>query len=129
MKKGGWCRNGGLPLFYCFTVQSTFTLCVGKVKFSLLLFGSFGLELTLLDSHQRLSSTKTLYYLYISDSFWSGQSARFGKCKVTENVDCIIWINLEYTGNYGTWTSISEYQDKMVLNIGKVLVKISEERP
>ena len=33
-------KMGGLPLFYCFTVTITFTLCVGKARFPLLLFGS-----------------------------------------------------------------------------------------
>ena len=48
----------------------TFTLCVGKVKFSLLLFSLQSFELAMQDSHPRLYSTKTLYHFYISDSFW-----------------------------------------------------------
>ena len=36
--KGGWCRNGGLPLFYDFTVQS-YLLCLGgEVRFPSFLF-------------------------------------------------------------------------------------------
>ena len=43
-KKGDWCRNGGLPLFYYFTVQfHLLCVCVcggGGVKFALLHFDS-----------------------------------------------------------------------------------------
>ena len=41
----------------------TFTLCVGKVKFPLLIPQSF--ELAMQDSHPSLSSTKTLHHFYI----------------------------------------------------------------
>ena len=38
LKKGGWCRDGGLPLFYYFNVQ-LYLLCVaGKSKVSFITF-------------------------------------------------------------------------------------------
>ena len=60
----------GLSLFLLLYGSITFTLCVGKVKFSLLLFFLQSFELAMQDSHPSLYSTKTLYHLYISDPFW-----------------------------------------------------------
>ena len=83
-------KKGGLPALYDFTVSSiTFTLCVGKAKFSLLLvfLRSFGLAMQ--DCLQNLYSIKLLYHLYISDPFW----------QCAENNDYLIKISLEYTEN------------------------------
>ena len=61
-----------LPLFCYFTIQlHLLSVCVGggsKVCFYyILILQSF--ELAMQDSHPSLYSTKTLYHLYISDSF------------------------------------------------------------
>ena len=69
-EKGDWCRNGGVATFLLLYSSITFTLYVGKVKFSLLLFFLQSFELAMQDSHPSLYSTKILYHLYISDSFW-----------------------------------------------------------
>ena len=72
-EKGGWCRNGGgianVLLLYS---SITFTVCVEKVGFPLLLFGSslFSVNHSSQDSHSCLYCTKTWYHLYISDPFW-----------------------------------------------------------
>ena len=62
--------RGGVATFLLLYSSITFTLCVEKVKFSLLLFFLQSFELAVQDSHPSLYSTKTLYPLYISDSFW-----------------------------------------------------------
>ena len=69
-EKGGWCRNWVVATFLLCYSSITFTLCVGKIKFSLLLFFLQSFELAMQDSHPSLYSIKTLYHLYISDSFW-----------------------------------------------------------
>ena len=50
----------------------TFPLFVGRVKFSLLLFGSSIFELAMQESSliQIFIVLKHLYHLYISDPFW-----------------------------------------------------------
>ena len=68
----------------------TFTMCEGKVRFPLLLFGPSVLqsfEFTMQDSHPTPDCTKTWYHLYISDPFWWS----------TKNVDCFIQLSLECT--------------------------------
>ena len=61
------------PFFYYFTVQ-LHLLWVGKSKVCFVLFYYTLIlqffELTIPDSHTRLHSTKTLYHLCISNSFW-----------------------------------------------------------
>ena len=64
MQKWGGCHFFIILQFNCI-------YCVWGKKYSLLyyilIFQSF--ELTMQDSHPSLYSTKTLYHLYISDSF------------------------------------------------------------
>ena len=45
----------------------------------------------------------------------------------TKNVDCFIQISLDYTEKY--MDNLFKYQGKIVLNIKKVLVKMSEKQP
>ena len=68
-KEEGWCRNGGVATFLLLYSSITINLCVGKVKFPLLLFFQ-SFELAMQDSHPSLYGTKRLYHLYISDPFW-----------------------------------------------------------
>ena len=63
-------KNGGVATFLLNYSSITFSLCVGKVKFSWLLFFLRSFELAMQDSHPRFYSTKTMYHLYISDPFW-----------------------------------------------------------
>ena len=59
---------GWLPLFLLLYSSIAFTLCVEKgFLYYILILQSF--ELNMQDSHPSLYSTKTLYQLYISDSF------------------------------------------------------------
>ena len=68
LKRGVAVEVGGhCHFFYYFAVQSHL-LCVGKVRFPLLLFEYF--ELAMQDSHPIHYCTKTWYHLYISDPFW-----------------------------------------------------------
>ena len=63
-------EGGGVPLFYYFTVQ-LHLLCVAEKNlfflYKILILQSF--ELAMQNSHPSLYSAKTLYHLYISDSF------------------------------------------------------------
>ena len=70
LKKRVDVEMGACHYFLLLYSSIIFTLCLGKVKFPLLPFGSFGRELTLQDSHQHLYSTKAVHHLYISDPFW-----------------------------------------------------------
>ena len=108
LERGDKPVKGGLPLFYYFTVQSY--VCVGKVKFPLLLF-SFSVFLSQL-CKILIQVLIVLKHWYISDSFQ----------QCTENVDCFIEINLEYTENY--MDKFFEHQGTMFLHIQKVVVKI-----
>ena len=67
-EKGSWCRNGRMPLFYYFTVQSQL-LCVWmKVRFPLLLFRSSVFWV----SHEGFSSKSLLHWNLVSFvNFWS----------------------------------------------------------
>ena len=67
MKK--W-RNEGVATFLLLYSSVKFTVYLGKVRFLLNLY-----------------CTKTWYDLYISDPFWSS----------TKNLDCFIYLSLEYT--------------------------------
>ena len=73
-------QKWGVATFLLLYSSITFTLSVGKVKFSLLLFFLWSFELAMQDSHPSLYSTKTMHHLYISDPFWW----------CTENVDYLI---------------------------------------
>ena len=80
LKRGVDEEMGGLPLFYCFTVQSHL-LCVWGKQGSLYYFSDLQyFELAMQDSHPCFYCTKTWYHLYISDPL----------CQCTKNVDCFI---------------------------------------
>ena len=55
---GGGSVGMGVATFLLLYSIITFILCVGKIKFPLLLFGSSVLQ----DSHPSLYNTKTLYH-------------------------------------------------------------------
>ena len=75
LKMGHKPEKGGLPLLSLFFFI-TFTLCEGKVRFPLLLFGSSVFRV----SHARFSSNLVSFDLHISDPFWWS----------AKNVDCFI---------------------------------------
>ena len=78
-------RAGGeVATFLLFYSSVAFTVCgLKKVKFGLLHLLLQSFELTMHDSHTSLYSTKTLYHLNISDSFW----------QCAENADSFIYLN------------------------------------
>ena len=56
-EKRDWCRNEGVATFLLVYSSITFTVCVGKVRFPLLLFGSSVFWV----SYSRFSSMSLLY--------------------------------------------------------------------
>ena len=97
------------------TLQFNHIYCVwGKSKVYFSVLQSF--ELAMQDSDPGLSSTKTLYHLYISDLFHVQ--------KMLTALFKLVWNTQK-----STWINFFAYQGKMFLNIEKVLLKIREEQP
>ena len=117
-EKGSWCRNGRMPLFYYFTVQSQL-LCVWmKVRFPLLLFRSSVFWV----SHEGFSSKSLLHWNLVSFvNFWSILVV----CKK------ILTASFTFVCNTlkSKWAISFECQGKMFLDTEKVLEKISEVQP
>ena len=107
-------QKWGVSTFILLYSSVIITACEGKVRFSLLLFGSSIFQVSharffiILKpvSHPTLYYTKTWYELYISDPFlWSLQKMK------------------------SKWTIFFECPSKMFFSFEKVIEKISEEQP
>ena len=109
-EKGGWCRNGGLPFFYHFTVQSHLHCLWEKYSFLYYFFFLQSSELAMQDSHPNLYSTKTMYHTIVLKHCW------------------LLYLN-QFRIQRKLHINFFKYQGKIFLNIEKVLVKISEEQP